>query len=145
MGSLQLWDLKEQRIIGEGSLEPVLQGLPPHVTGARLIDASHTDAIRCKLLIDASHYHSEGSLNQCVRGRAVVSMRLSRCGLPLAILSNSTAYALHLGMKTWMCVADSSFSYSSYASILTSGSPSAGLEQSHRYLHSDFHSLYQDG
>lgn len=36
MGSLQLWDLKEQGLIGEGSLEPLLQGCAPHVTGMSL-------------------------------------------------------------------------------------------------------------
>lgn len=64
-------------------------------------------------------------------GCAVVFMRLSHAGLPLAILSNSTAYALHLGMKSWMCVADSSFSLSSYASIMTSHSPTAGALGQH--------------
>jgi hypothetical protein len=53
-------------------------------------------------------------------------MRLSQAGQPLAVLSNSQAYALHLGMKAWMCVADTTFSYSSYASIMSTGSPPEG-------------------
>ena len=55
---------------------------------------------------------------------AVVAVRLSRAGLPLAVLSDSTAHALHLGMRAWMRVADSAFALSSYLSLL---SPSAGV------------------
>ena len=54
---------------------------------------------------------------------AVVSMSLSKAGSPLAVLSNSTAYAYQPGMRTWMCVVDSDFALSSYASILASGAP----------------------
>lgn len=56
----------------------------------------------------------------------VVSVRLSGAGLPLVVLSNSTAFALHLGMKTWMRVADSNFSFSSYMSIFSRSAASAG-------------------
>ncbi|BDA47922.1 Protein HIRA [Coccomyxa sp. Obi] len=56
----------------------------------------------------------------------VVSVRLSGAGLPLVVLSNSTAFALHLGMKTWMRVADSNFSFSSYMSIFSGSAASAG-------------------
>ncbi|CAL8463095.1 g2629 [Coccomyxa elongata] len=56
----------------------------------------------------------------------VVSVRVSGAGLPLVVLSNSTAFALHLGMKTWMRVADSNFSFSSYMSIFSGSAASAG-------------------
>ena len=59
---------------------------------------------------------------------AVVSMSLSKAGSPLAVLSNSTAYAYQPGMRTWMCVVDSDFALSSYASILASGAPGESAE-----------------
>ena len=67
---------------------------------------------------------------------AVVSVRLSGAGLPLAVLSNNTAYALHLGMKTWMRVADSNFSFSSYMSLYSVSASSAGMR-----LHLPLHRL----
>ena len=60
---------------------------------------------------------------------AVVSMSLSKAGSPLAVLSNSTAYAYQPGMRTWMCVVDSDFALSSYASILASGAPGESAKQ----------------
>ncbi len=48
---------------------------------------------------------------------AVVSVRLSKAGLPLALLSDSTAHVLHLGMRAWMRLADASFALSSYQSL----------------------------
>lgn len=50
----------------------------------------------------------------------MVSMSLSAAGSPLAVLSNSSAFAYQPGMKTWMCVVDSAFPLSSYSSILAS-------------------------
>lgn len=60
---------------------------------------------------------------------AVVSMSLSKAGSPLAVLSNSTAYAYQPSMRTWMRVVDSDFALSSYASILASGVPGESAEQ----------------
>ena len=51
----------------------------------------------------------------------MVSMSLSTAGSPLAVLSNSSAFAYQPGMKTWMRVVDSAFALSSYSSILASG------------------------
>ena len=48
-------------------------------------------------------------------------MSLSEAGSPLAVLSNSSAYAYQPGMKTWMRVVDGTFALSSYSSILSSG------------------------
>ena len=60
-------------------------------------------------------------------------MSLSKAGSPLAVLSNSTAYAYQPGMQTWMRLVDSDFASSSYASILASGMPgeSAGQKLAH--------------
>ena len=67
---------------------------------------------------------------------AVVSMSLSKAGKPLAVLSDSTAYAYQPGMGTWMCIVDSDFALSSYASILASGVPGGQLVSfSHRIAH----------
>ena len=51
---------------------------------------------------------------------AVVAMSLSTAGSPLAVLSNSSAFAYQPGMRTWMRVVDSAFALSSYSSILAS-------------------------
>ena len=59
-------------------------------------------------------------------GCAVVAVRLSRAGLPLAVLSDSTAHALHLGMRAWMRVADSAFALSSYLSMLNPSAAAPG-------------------
>ena len=50
----------------------------------------------------------------------MVSMSLSTAGSPLAVLSNSSAFAYQPGMRTWMRVVDSAFALSSYSSILAS-------------------------
>ena len=47
-------------------------------------------------------------------------MSLSTAGNPLAVLSNSSAFAYQPGMKTWMHVVDSAFALSSYSTILAS-------------------------
>ena len=60
---------------------------------------------------------------------AVVSMSLSKAGSPLAVLSDSTAYAYQPGMRTWMRIVDSDFAQSSYASILASGAPGEPAQQ----------------
>jgi protein HIRA/HIR1 len=127
IGSLQLWDLKSQQLIADGSLDPLLHGTPPHVTGApplplALYERQHHVFLQC------THARTRGPANDGVVAlSAVVAMRLSQSGLPLATLSNNTAYALHLGMKSWMSVADCNFSYTSYASILTSADSSSGV------------------
>ncbi len=62
---------------------------------------------------------------------AVVGMRLSAAGLPLAVLSDGTAHAYHAGMAAWMRVADAAFPASAFHSILRApdGAP---LVQSHK-------------
>ena len=50
----------------------------------------------------------------------MVSMSLSAAGSPLAVLSNSSAFAYQPGLRTWMRVVDSAFALSSYSSILAS-------------------------
>lgn len=52
--------------------------------------------------------------------QTVIKARLSKNGSPLVVLSNCTASLYHLGMKTWMRVADSGFPSSAFASILPS-------------------------
>ena len=47
-------------------------------------------------------------------------MSLSAAGNPLAVLSNSSAFAYQPGMRTWMRVVDGAFALSSYSSILAS-------------------------
>lgn len=53
-------------------------------------------------------------------------MRISAAGAPLAVLSNRSAYCFHRGMRCWMCLADSSFPASAFASVLAPSAASAG-------------------
>lgn len=55
----------------------------------------------------------------------MVAVRLSSAGAPLAVLSDCSAYALHLGLRSWLRVADETHTASAFASALPA--PLSGL------------------
>ena len=48
----------------------------------------------------------------------VVAVRLSRSGAPVAVLSDCSAYFLHLGLRSWLKATDSGHAASAFASSL---------------------------
>ncbi|KAK9842260.1 hypothetical protein WJX81_003301 [Elliptochloris bilobata] len=67
----------------------------------------------------------------------VVAMRLSSSGAPLAVLSDCSAYTLHLGLRSWLRVTDEVHAASAFASALP-GPPSGDLARLHAQASAEY-------
>lgn len=64
-------------------------------------------------------------LNKLLPGIAVVAVRMSSAGAPVAVLSDGSAYVLHMGLRSWLRVADDMQAQSAFASALPAHLPGA--------------------
>jgi hypothetical protein len=72
---------------------------------------------------------TQETLAPLLRGSAsVVSLRFSKTGAPLVVLSNREAHMFHLGMRCWLRIVDESFPASDFASVREHGAPSREKE-----------------
>jgi protein HIRA/HIR1 len=76
-----------------------------------------------------AHTRDDRRLSGLLAGCAVVAVRTSSAGLPIAVLSDGSAYVLHVGLRGWLRVADDTQAQSAYASTLPAHLPgAAGLD-----------------
>ena len=73
------------------------------------------------LLVDAVREAAQGAngdVSAPSMENAVAAVRLSRAGLPIAIMGDGKAYAWHTRLEAWSCIADTAFMASDFASSI---------------------------
>ena len=117
-GCLRLWDLQKLLLVIEASVLPLLSKPGGPVDGAPVPVLLLLTRDRIVLSVAYQAGHVEAAHSGSMVTGTVVAVRLASSGAPVAVLSDCSAYILHLGLRSWLKVMDTGHAASAFASSL---------------------------